>query len=215
MMIATNNKMSNQDNNMTRRFPAAFGGERRGGGGYGNNQRGGGPRRYQHEVRYPAPVKKEEPKTVDVTSEMNFPALGGGGGWRCAGAAAAGAGTGLPPAYKSFASMASDWKETEEQEAARIAYERSVAEADNRRNRGLLTGIFTKSRLNTESHGLQQYYDEEYDEEYVPSASGYPEDEGWNMIDNAKKRSSYPPQYADRGSRWEENREDEDEEEEY
>ncbi len=209
-MIANNNKMNNSYDNKTRQFPTAFGGQRRGGGG-GYNNRGGGGRRYQ-EVRYPAPVKKEEPKTVDVTSEMNFPALGGAGGgaWGIAGANA-GAGTGLPPAYKSFAALASDWKETEEAEEARIAYERAAAEADNRRNRGMMTAIFTKSRLHTESTGAQQYYEDEYDEEYIPQhPSGYPEDAGWNMVDNAKKRATYPPQYADRGSRWEEDEQEED-----
>lgn len=190
--------MSNYDNNTTRRFPAAFGSQRRGGG---VQQRGGGPRRYQpQEVRYPAPEKKEEPKTVDLTSEMNFPSLGGGSAW----GAAAGAGS-AKPAGRSFATMASDWKETEEAEAARIAYEREQQEIENRRNRGMLTSIFTKSRLYTESKNVQEYYDQEYDDDgYKQPSFGYPEDEGWNTIDNSIKTK-----YTDRGSRWESDEDDE------
>lgn len=186
--------MSNYDNNTTRRFPAAFGGQRRGGGGY-NNQRGGGPRRYQ-EVRYPAPEKKEEPKTVDLTSEMNFPSLGGGSGW---GSAAAGAGA-PKPAGKSFASMASDWKETEEAEAARIAYEREQEEIENRRNRGMLTGIFTKSRLQQRYADYEEDADD-YEDDYPPTTYDDQENKDWNTVDRSVR-------YRDRGSRWESEDED-------
>ena len=59
------------NNNTTRRFPMAFGGQRGRGGGSGGYR----------QTAYPPPPKEEKAKTVDLTSEMNFPALGGNSTW--------------------------------------------------------------------------------------------------------------------------------------
>lgn len=109
-------KMSNYDNT-TRQFPAAFGGQRR--GGY-NNRGGAGRGRYQ-EARYPAPEKKEEKKSVNVTSELDFPSLGSDGGW-------ASAKPSICPGTSSFATLAQKWKKDEEDEETRIKYEKEQEE---------------------------------------------------------------------------------------
>jgi len=112
--------MSNYDNTTRRQFPTAFGGQRRGGGGGYNNRGGAGRGRYQ-EVRYPAPeIKKEVPKTVNVTSELDFPSLATDG-WTTTKPSTC-------PGTSSFATLANKWKSEEEEEEMRIKLEKEDRE---------------------------------------------------------------------------------------
>lgn len=112
--------MSNYDNTTRRQFPTAFGGQRRGGGGGYNNRGGAGRGRYQ-EVRYPAPEKKEEKKTVNIASELDFPSIGSDGGWAASKPSTC-------PGTSSFATLAQKWKKDEEDEEARIKFEKEEYE---------------------------------------------------------------------------------------
>lgn len=115
-------KMSNYDDDsrQQRPFPTAFGGWReRDRGGY-NNRGARGRGRYQ-EVRYPAPeIKKEVPKTVNVTSELDFPSLATDG-WTTTKPA-------ICPGTSSFATLANKWKSDEEKEEIRIKLEKEEQE---------------------------------------------------------------------------------------
>lgn len=143
-------KMSSY-NNTTRRFPAAFGGQRRGGGGgYG------GQRRYQ-EVAYPAPEKKEAPKTVDLTSEMNFPSLGASDGWTTA--------KPIPSTGSTFATLAQKWKKDEEDEEERIRFEKEQAEKKKLEDSRYITTsrILSRGYAHDSKHAD---YEEDVDDEY-------------------------------------------------
>jgi hypothetical protein len=150
-------KMSNYDNTTQRRFPTAFGGQRRGGGGSGGyNNRGGGGRRYQ-EVRYPAPEQKEVKKVVDVRSEMDFPSLGSDGSWATAKPS-------ICSGMSSFATLAHKWKSDEEEEAARIQYEKEEAEKRKlAESRYILTSRFMGTQRYAHSNSK---YDEEEEDDY-------------------------------------------------
>lgn len=204
--------MSNYDNNTTRRFPAAFGGQRRGGNGGYNNRGGAGRGRYQ-EVRYPAPEKKEEPKTVDLNSEMNFPSLGGGSAW---GSKPVMAGAGVARSTnKSFAELANGWKEADDAEKERKILEEEEArreQSDRERycKSSRILG-FTRSRLHTEKYDEyddEEYNNDEYDNFVCPTDAPTLEPE-WKIAEDKKR---FPPTYSsyDRGSRWEDTEEDDD-----
>ena len=185
-------------NNTTRRFPMAFGGQRGRGGGGGSGYR-------QQQPTYPPPQKEEKAKTVDLTSEMNFPALGGNSTWSAPPVTNTVAGSG------AFASLASKWKESDDAEIARQAAEKVKAaqeEAERQhysRTMRMVGG--TRNRLYTENYS-QNYsnQDEEYEFDY-PSEEPHLSDD-WETVEKNKVSYAY-----DRGSRWEHD-EDENEDDE-
>ena len=177
-------KMSSYDNTTRRQFPAAFGGQRRGGGGY-NNRGGGnsGRERYQ-EVRYPAPEKKEDKKEVNISSELDFPSLGSDGGWTTAKPS-------LCPGTSSFATLAHKWKSDEEEEAARIKYEKEQQEKRKLEDARYITtsrilskGYTTQSKLNRYDEEDEDEYDH-YDEldRYEQEQNRRREDDDWATVE--------------------------------
>ena len=178
-------KMSNYDNTTRRQFPSAFSEQRRGGfnnrGGGGYNR--GGGRRYQ-EVRYPASEVKEVKKTVDVRSEMDFPSLGSDGGW-----ASAKPSTCL--GTSSFASLAHKWKSDEEEEAARIKYEKEQEEKKKLEERKyILTSRFMGTQRYTHSNSKYDEEEEEDDYDHYAELDHYEQqlntqndETGWSTIE--------------------------------
>lgn len=188
--MMNNTKMSNYDNN-TRRFPAAFGGQR----GRGSGGRGYAPRPFYPRAQ---PEKKEEPK-IDITSQMNFPSLGGNTAWTApVPKVHAAAGAGL------FSELAAKWQEADDAENARKrAEEERLAREEARRTQFYagprLMGM-TRSRLYESTSYRENEYDDEYDDdeyEYTPNPAPTLSD-AWETVE--KKRNTH---LVDRGSRWE------------
>jgi len=147
---------------MTQRFPTAFGGQRRGGF---NNQR-----RYQ-EVRYPAPEKKVETKTVNTTSELDFPSLSSNWGETPKSSTIAGGST--------FATLATKWKKDEEEEEARIQLEKEQAEKKRLED----MRYTTTSRIFSKGYNYSnKYSDYDYDED------GYDEYDHYAELDHYEKQ---------------------------
>lgn len=177
------NTMSNYDNK-TRRFPAAFGGQRgRGGAGAGAGSY------HRHQPMNPMPKKVvKEPQTVDVNSELNFPSLGGQDAWSAKKPV-----TSVPFEKKSYASFASDWKSSEDEENRRkLAEQEMLKQAETERMRYCTTSRIigaTRSRLYAETHEESFNEDDEYYEEdnYV----NRPADDGWNLVDHKARNNMH------------------------
>lgn len=183
--------MSKYDNN-TRRFPAAFGGKKP----------------FPYRKPSPPTEQKVEEKKVDLTSEMNFPSLGGNDAWNMRTKDAPGT------SGKSFASLASSWKEADDEEQKRVEFERMKAEreAEERRTFAHVHRFNTRSYLQPTTSKLfggdheEDVGEEEYEENRTYKAT----DSDWNIVDrSATTRVSYVPRYAY------DNHYDEDEDEEY